>query len=157
MPSSSETEEQLEEVLELYRIPLDGGEEELIADQISTTWAGVTKVGEMVLFTTCDGLQAYLPKEGQAKTIRQGKDIFLIPNRMTEEVGVIRQAEKDGTSTYYLCNPDGTLKNAGNSDILFNVVYDHATYGLGDNSILILDTGKWQNGDFKVRRTFHTK
>ncbi len=156
--ASSKNEEQQKEVIELYRVPIDGGKEERIADQISTTCAGVTKVGEMVLFTTLDGLQAYLPQEGKRKTIRQGKNIFLVANRMTEETGIIGQGEKDGTSTYYVCDQDGALKKAGNSSIIFYAVYDHATYGIGDNnSIPILDTEKWRNGDFSIRHTLYMK
>lgn len=151
--AASETEESLDEVLELYRISLDGGEAEYIADEISVSVAGVTGIGDMVLYSTADGLQAYFPETKEKKTIREGKDISLVTSHLSKDIAVFQQGNEDDTLTYYLCDKNGSVKKIGDTKILLQAVYDDTSYGMGDDGWVILETKKWQQGDFECAKS----
>lgn len=154
---AEESGEVLTEVDELYRVPLEGGETEYIADKISVSVSGVTGIGDMVLYSTEEGLQAYFPKTKKTKTIKEGERIYNVTSRLSDGKAVVRQVTEDGeNSDYYIYDKD-SLEWIGNTPLVLLAVYDNATYAIDKNGWVTLDTKKWQKGDFEVCYSFQAK
>lgn len=117
---AGESDEVLAEVAELYRVPLKGGEAEYIADKISVSVSGVTGIGDMVLYSTEEGLQAYFPKTKKTKTIKKGERIYNVTSRLSDGKAVVRQVMGDSeNSDYYICDKEGSLEKIGNTPLIF--------------------------------------
>ena len=155
---AGESDEVLAEVAELYRVPLKGGEAEYIADKISVSVSGVTGIGDMVLYSTEEGLQAYFPKTKKTKTIKKGERIYNVTSRLSDGKAVVRQVMGDSeNSDYYICDKEGSLEKIGNTPLIFLAAYDHVTYAIDKNGWVALDTKKWQKGEFEVRYSFQAQ
>lgn len=148
-------DEVVKEELRLCRMPVQGGKVEVIDNQINNSIAGVAKVGDEIVYSSAEGLQAYSQKTGKKKTVVKGDNISFVTNFLSQEQAIfLKSADEQKNTAYYSYKKGGKVEKMGETDIALLVSFDDTTYGMKDSGkgqYSILETKKCMEGDFKIK------
>ena len=151
MQQSPELSEETADI-ELYKIPLAGGVAECIGHELSTSVAGVSQAGDMVLYSTTQGIQAYSIKSGKTKSVMNGKNYSIVTDRLAEQKAIIQRfSMDDNVLNYYLVDDKGKVSELGQTSYLLLAVFDSVTYAMDEaGEYVMLDTEKIWKKEYKT-------
>lgn len=130
--------------VELHKVPITGGTAECIGRNLTSSIAGVSHVGDGVVYSAADGICMYSLKNGSTKYLAEGEGYTIVTERLTEERAVFFQYdEKNNSKMYYMIDENYNIHELGCTEYLIQVIFDSVAYAMDESGQnVILDTEK---------------